>query len=152
MSYYSASAAFLSSCNSIHLLASQLLSQDFHDITFPDEDHAVSMFEERSSTNFIPYATQCDYQAVLDHHHYDKLFATASIRDQAHLTALSHSSGASSGWLKAIPQSSLGLAIPGPEFIVGLCLWLGVSLFPVSPLCVCLAPIDCFGDHVPMVL
>jgi len=50
--------------------------------------------------------------------------------------------------VKAIPQSSLGLAIPGPEFIVGLCLWLRVSLFPVSPLCVSLAPIDCFGDHL----
>ena len=35
-------------------------------ITFPDEDHVVSMFEEHSSTNFIPYATQCDHQAVLD--------------------------------------------------------------------------------------
>ena len=55
---------------------------------------------------------------------------------------------ASSGWLKAIPQSSLGLAIHGPEFVVGLRLWLGIPLFPVPPLCVCLAPIDCFGDHL----
>jgi len=62
--------------------------------------------------------------------------------------ALSNSSGGSSGWLKAIPQSSLGLAIHGPEFVVGLRLWLGVPLFPVSPLCVCLTPIDCFGDHL----
>ena len=64
------------------------------------------------------------------------------------LTALSHSSGTSSGWLKAIPSTSLGLAIPGPEFIVGLCLWLGVSLLPISPLCTCLSSIDCFGDHL----
>ena len=73
--------------------------------------------------------------------------APANIRDQARLTALSHSSGCG-GWLKAIPQSSLGLAIHGPEFVVGLRLWLGIPLFPVPPLCVCLAPIDCFGDHL----
>ena len=46
-SYYSASAACLGSCNNIDLLTSQLLSQDFHGI---DEDHAVSMYEEHSST------------------------------------------------------------------------------------------------------
>ena len=53
-------------------------------------------------------------------------------------------SGASSGWLKAIPQSSLGLAIPGPEFIVDP----RSSFSPVSPLCMCLALIDCFDDHL----
>jgi len=45
----------------------------------------------------------------------------------------------SSGWLKAIPQPSLGLAFPGPEFVVGLHLWLGFSLFPFPPLCTCLS-------------
>ena len=35
-----------------------------------------------------------------------------------------------------------------PEFIVGLHLWLGVSLFPISPLFTCLSSIDCFGDHL----
>ena len=64
------------------------------------------------------------------------------------MTALYHSSGTSSGWLKAIPSTSLGLAIPGPEFIVGLRLWLGVSLFPISPLCTCLSSIDCFGEDL----
>jgi len=64
------------------------------------------------------------------------------------LNALAHSSGTSSGWLKAIPLPSLGLAIPGPEFVVGLRLWLGVSLFPFPPLCICLSSIDCFGDHL----
>jgi len=132
------------------LLASQLLSQDFHDITFPDEGQAVALFEKQSSATFISDATQCDLQAMIDNCHYNKLFASANIRDQARLMALSHSSGASSGWLKAIPQSSLGLAIhgpgySGPEFVVGLHLWLGV---PVSPLCVCLAPINCFDDHL----
>ena len=147
-SYQSASAAFLGSCNSIRLLASHLLSQDFHEVSFPDEDQAIAVFEQYSSILFLPTATQRDLQAVLDQQQYDKLYTSANIRDQARLTALSHSSGSSSGWLKAIPQSSLGLAIPGPEFVVGLRLWLGIPLFPVPPLCVCLAPIDCFGDHL----
>ena len=49
---------------------------------------------------------------------------------------------------QAIPQVSLALAIPGPEFVVGLRLWLGIPLFPLSPLCVCLTSIDQFGDHL----
>ena len=44
---------------------------------------------------------QNDLQAVLDHQLYDNLMVSANIRDQACLTALSHSSGTSSGWLKA---------------------------------------------------
>ena len=147
-SYHSASPAFLGTCSSIHLLASQLLSQDFHDVTFPGEDQAVVLFNEHSSATVNRCAKQCDLQAVLDHHLYDNLLALANIRDEARLTALSHSSGICCGWLKAIPQSSLGLAIFLPEFVVGLRLWLGVPLFPVPPLSVCLAPIDYYGDHL----
>ena len=44
-----------------------------------------------------------------------------------------------------IPQVSLGL---GPELVVGLCLWLEISLFPLSPLCVCLSTIDRCDDHL----
>ena len=80
------------------------------------------MFEEQSSATFIPGATQCNLQAMIDNRHYSKLLASATIRNQACLTVLSHPSGASSGWLKAIPQSSLSLAIHGPEFVVDLCL------------------------------
>ena len=64
------------------------------------------------------------------------------------MTALSHPSGTSSSWLKAIPQVSLDLAIPGPEFVIGLHIWLGVSLFPLSPLCICLSTIDNYGYHL----
>ena len=127
------------------MLASQLLSQDFHDVSFPAEDQAVALFNEHSSVAFDPCSKQCDLQAVLDHQLYDNLMASPNIRDQARLAALSHSSRTSSGWFKAIPQSSLGLAIHG---LVGLRLWLEIPLFPVPPLCVCLAPIDCFGDHL----
>jgi len=64
------------------------------------------------------------------------------------LTSLSHSSDTSSGWLKVVPQVRLGLAIPGPEFVVDLRLWLGITLFPQSPLYTCLSSIDSFGDHL----
>ena len=89
-----------------------------------------------------------DLQAFLDQRLFGDLYASFSIRDQACLTALVHSSGTSSGWLKAIPRACLGLVIPGPEFVVGLHLWLAVALFPHSPLCTCFSPIDCFGDHL----
>jgi len=56
-------------------------------------------------------------------------------RSQARLTALSHPSGMSIGGLKAISPLSLDLAIPGPEFVIGLCIWLDVSLFPLSHMC-----------------
>jgi len=69
-------------------------------ITFPTEE---GLFKEHVSATFIPGATQCNLQAVIDHHHYDKLFASVNLNDQARLTALAHSSGASSGWLKALP-------------------------------------------------
>ena len=51
------------------------------------------------------------------------------------------SSRTSSGWLKAIHQVSIDLSITDPEFLVSLCLWLGISLFPLSPLCVPLSTI-----------
>ena len=138
-SYHSATAAFLDSCNNIHLLASQLLSLEFHELTFPDKDVAATVFEKFYSNLSISVASQHDLQVVLDQHQYDKHFASLNIQEQAHLTALSHSSGTSSRWLKAIPQVSLGLSIPDSEFVVSLCLWLVISLFPLSPLCVCLA-------------
>ena len=110
-SYHSAAAAFLGSCNSIRLLASQLLSLDFHELTFPDEEMAAAVFENFSSDLSVSVATQHDLQAVLDQHQYDQLFASSNIREQACLTALSHPSGTSSEWVKAIPQVSLGLSI-----------------------------------------
>jgi len=61
-------------------------------------------------------------------HHYllfDDLSASFGIRDQVRLMALAHPSGTSSSWLKAIPQVCLGLAIPGPEFVIGLCIIYG---------------------------
>ena len=62
--------------------------------------------------------------------------------------AVSHSSGTSSGWLKALPQPSLGLAFSPHDFNIALSLWLGISLFPFLPLCTCFSTIDQFGDHL----
>ena len=87
--------AFLGSCNSIRLLVFQLLSLEFHKLTFPGEDVAATVFENFSSNVSISVASHHDLQAVLDQHQYDQLFASLNIREQAHLTALSHSSGTS---------------------------------------------------------
>ena len=147
-SVLSASAAFLGLCNSNCDLASTLLSIDAGQLSFPDEGAAAVVFSDFPSDCFISSASQQDLQRFLDQCLFDDLYASFSIRDQAHLTAPAHSSGTSSGWLKAIPRTCLGLVIPGPEFVVGLRLWLEVALFPRSPLCTCLSPTDCFDDHL----
>ena len=52
ISYHSAmQAAFLGSCNGICLLNSQLLSREFHDVTFPAEEQTVGL---HLSATFIP--------------------------------------------------------------------------------------------------
>ena len=121
-SAFSASPAFLGSCNSVRELASTLLSVDINQLSFPNEEDAATLLSESgiSSGHLLFSASQKDLQAKLDKHLFDDLFASFGIHDQARLTALSHPSGTSSGWLKAIPRVSLGLAIPGPEFVIGL--------------------------------
>ena len=93
-------------------------------------------------------SSQTDLQTILDDSLFKQLVSSSTIRDQARLHALSHSSGTSSGWLKALPQPALGLAIPPHDFIIALRLWLGIPLFPSLPLCTCLSVIDQFGDHL----
>jgi len=53
----SAAAAFVESCNSIRDLASQLLSVDFDQLHFPDEDAAVALFPilQLHNTIYKPY-------------------------------------------------------------------------------------------------
>ena len=93
-------------------------------------------------------SSQNDLQASLDDQLFASIFNTSTIRDQARLRAVAHSSGVSSGWLKAIPQPTLGLAFSPNEFVMAVRLWLGVPLFPLLPLCTCLSVIDQFGDHL----
>ena len=93
-------------------------------------------------------SSQNDLQASLDDQLFASIFNTSTIRDQARLRAVAHSSGVSSGWLKAIPQPTLGLAFSPHEFVIAVRLWLGVPLFPLLPLCTYLSVIDQFGDHL----
>jgi len=89
----SAAAAFVESCNSIFELASQLLSVDFDQLLFPDEDTASALFPSIP----ISSASQHGLQAILDRRQYDHLFQSSSIWNRARLNAFAHSSGTSSG-------------------------------------------------------
>ena len=139
--------AFLGSCNSARILVSHLAPN--FDVTsfFPGENCAISYFQ---SLSILPsnLSSQNDLQASLDDQLFASIFNTSTIRDQARLRAVAHSSGVSSGWLKAIPQPTLGLAFSPHEFVIAVRLWLGVPLFPLLPLCTCLSVIDQFGDHL----
>ena len=79
-------------------------------------DSALSYFDNLSmSTTSV--SSQCELQASLDNQLFSEIFNTSNIHDQARLRAVSHSSGNSSGWLKAILQPSLGLALSSHDFI-----------------------------------
>ena len=94
-SAFSASPAFLGSCNSVRELASTLLSVDINQLSFPNEEDAATLLSESgiSSGHLLFSASQKDLQATLDKNLFDDLFASFGIRDQARLTALSHPSG-----------------------------------------------------------
>ena len=79
---------------------------------------AFKFFKKLSSNLSVSSASQNDLLAISDVHQYNQLLSSLNIQERPHLTALSHSSGTSSGWLKAVPQISLGLSILSPEFDV----------------------------------
>ena len=76
-----------------------------HQLNFPNEEDAATLLSKSGISNghLLFTASQKDLQATLDKYLFDDLFASFGIHDQARLTALSHPSGTSSGWLKAIP-------------------------------------------------
>ena len=76
--------------------------------------------------------TQSKFCHVLDSLHFEHLLHRSDIRNQAHLHTLS-ATRETSAWLKATPIPSLGLDIPGPEFIIAMRIWLGIPLIPKSP-------------------
>jgi len=45
-------------------------------------------------------------------------------------------------------QVSFALAIPGPDFVVALRLWLGIPLFPLFSPSMCLTSIGQISDHL----
>ena len=63
--------------------------------------------------------SQASLQAQLDEKWQEELLSQCNIRDKARLLALADSIE-TSGWLRATPIDSLGLAMPGPEFITSL--------------------------------
>ena len=143
----SAVPAFVGSCNSARILVSRLVETFDVFMPFPGEDCSLAFFEGMS-VSVLHNSSQTDLQAILDDSLFKQLVSSSTIHDQAHLRALSHSSGTSSGWLKALPQPALDLAIPPHDFTIALHLWLGIPLFPSLPLCTCLSVIDQFGDHL----
>ena len=146
-SQHSLHPAFLGSCNSVRILASRLVPNFDVTSSFPGEESALSYLKNLSIVS-SHLSSQNDLQASLDVQLFANIFNSSTIQDQAHLRAVAHSSGTSSGWLKAIPQPSLSLAFSPHDFIIALRLWLGVPLFPLLPLCTCLSAIDQFGDHL----
>ena len=144
---HSAAPAFVGSCNSVRILVSRLVDSFDVFMPFPGEDSALTFLKDRS-VSVLHNSTQVDLQAVLDDALFKQLLSSSSIRDQARLRALSHSSGVSSSWLKALPQQALGLAFSPHDFTIALRLWLGIPLCPSLPLCSCLSVIDQFGDHL----
>ena len=111
----------------------------------PGEDSALSYFSISTSS----VSSQIELQASsLDDQLFSQILNTSNIHVYSLLHGISLSSGTSIGWLKAIPQLSLGLALSSDDFVMVLRLWLSVPLFPLSPLCTCLSVINQFGDHL----
>jgi len=89
-------------------------------------------------------STHSSQNDILDNILFQQLLKSSSFHDQAHLQAVLHSSGTSNSWLKTLPQLSLGFAFSPYDFVIAL----GISLFPLPPLCTCLSVFDQFGDNL----
>ena len=144
---HSSHPAFLGSCNSVCILVFRLAPNFDATSSFPGEDCAISYFQSLSilSSNL---SSQNNLQASLDDQLFTNILNSSTIRDQVHLHVVAHCSGVSSGWLKAIPQPSLGLALSPHDFVIVVRLWLGAPLFPLLPLYTYFSITDQFGDHL----
>jgi len=78
---------------------------------------------------------------------YDKLFSSLNVRRRAQLQVLSHSSGASSGWLKAISQDSLAVDILIPSLWLPFVCGLEFLCFRFPHYVYLLHSIDQFASH-----
>ncbi len=144
-----ASAAFISSCHSTRLLSpetipSSLLTQDF---TFPGEVTALDLLTDLLGEQ-PDQPSQIACQRLLDQQQFNHLKSQLDIRNQVRFLAVSGSLETSS-WLKAVPLSSMGLAMLGHEYNTSIRLWLGIPTITMSPplVCPCSATMDQFGDH-----
>jgi len=106
----------------------------YKQLFFPNEEAASAVFfSDFQSDHSISLAPQQDLQAFLD-----QSLVTDLCHSRSDLLDCSFPLLWYQQWL-AFPQLCLGLAIPGPEFVENLRLWLRVTIFPQSPLCTCLS-------------
>ena len=138
--------AFSSSCALAHSIASRI-SLDYQ-VPFIGEMSTINHLTNLSLTP-PPTGTQASMQAEADARRFDHLMADSNIRDKARLIAISNSKE-TNAWLKAVPLPSVGLAMPPAEFLVDLCIWLGLPVFPSDSAltCSCSAFLDQNGDHM----
>ena len=103
------------------------------------------------SVSVLQNSSQTDLQAILDDSLFKQLVSSSTIRDQARLRALSHSSGTSSGWLKA-STACFGSSYSSSRFYYSFTFvaWhsLICSLLYHSVLVYLSSVIDQFGDHL----
>ena len=150
----SSSAAFVGSCNSSRPLSLRLFNDPVfmlvhkendwtrHSSFFPGEvqcqQHLASFLPPTGSVSSSVSSTQHFFQKALD----DALRSSikvslVSLREQARFSAVAYPHAGT--WLKAIPNSSLGLAMSPREFVTSLRLRLGIpvsSTLTLSSLCV----------------
>ena len=77
------------------------------------------------------------------------LLNTASQQNRVCLNSISASHA--EAWLRATPNSNLGLSMSPHEFVIAIRLSLGIKMFPSPPAsvwCSCGQHIDAFGDHI----
>ena len=123
----------MGSCNSVRILVA---SVDVF-MPFPGEERTLTFLKDMS-VSVMHNSTQVDLQAVLDDTLFKQLVSSSSVRDQARVHALSHSSCVSSGWLKALPQD---LAFSCHDISYYFTLMAQYSFVPL-PLCSCLSMIN----------
>ena len=85
---------------------------------FPGEECSLALSLKILYVSVLHNSSQNDLQTDLDDSLFKQLVSSSTICDEAYLHALSHSSGTSSGWLKALPRPALGLAIPPHDFTI----------------------------------
>ena len=152
----SSSAAFIGSCNASRPVALRLLHGQLHssatdeEILFFPGEHEQWQYLQRLLPDIkdcSQNATQHHLQSLLDSSLSNSLKHNASLRDRARLNTISAQHAGA--WLRALPNSNLGLAMPQKEFMISLRLWLGISLFASdSARCPCKQTLDRFGDHL----
>ena len=149
----SAPAAFLGSCNTTWELTSHLVGSGLSTSLDISGDEEEGILREKLSVELpginLNAASQRVLQSALDAKALSKCKESASIRDRVHLNTLGTTSAGA--WLRAIPNSNLGLAMSRHEFVPAVRMWLGIRLFPSPPQslqCTCEQNMDEFGDHL----